>query len=307
MGIYVRLKNAMSYGGVKEVIRKAFFLGLYKITGGVTAYKVKRKKPEYGLSKEDRDVPIIVSLTSFPPRFPYIDLCLKSLLLQETKPDKIIVYLGSDSTPDMLTKQMLDYQEYGIEYRFDKDENLMPHKKYFYAMQEYPDAAVVTADDDVIYPANWLTLLYRSFQKYPNAISARRVHLMKFKNGKLLPYDSWKDQCRDITEPSMLLIGTGNAGILYPPGCFDSESFNISNIKKLCLRTDDIWLKCMEIRNRIPVVWVRNWQVCPASIDNKDNQRLQDENIFSGKNDTIMYSIFDEYSINESDILEPVS
>ena len=47
---------------------------------------VKYRKPKFGLNKNKRDVPIIVSLTSYPKRFPYIKNPLKSILFQTIKP-----------------------------------------------------------------------------------------------------------------------------------------------------------------------------------------------------------------------------
>lgn len=301
MNIVKRIKNAMSYGGIAEVIRKICFVLIYNCTAFFTVQNVKRKKTENGLNKKERDPLIVVSLTSFPPRFPYIGLCLKSLVLQKMKPDKIIVYLGSDTKREQLTDEMLAFQKYGVEFRFDEKHNLMPHKKYFYAMQEFTDAIIVTADDDVVYPTNWLEELYTSYKKYPDAISARRVHYIQIKDDKLLPYDQWKDQCRNHLEPSMRLIATGNAGVLYPPHCFDKEVFNKDAIKELCIRTDDLWLKCMEVRNKRPVVWVKNWKVKPATIDGENNSKLQDENIFTGNNDTILNKLMLRYSLSAKD------
>ena len=303
LNIVKRIKNTISYGGIQEVIRKAFFLMIYNCAAFFTVQNIKRKKIENGLNRNKRDTLIVVSLTSFPPRFPYIGLCLKSLVMQKVKPDKIIVYLGCDTKKEQLTKEMLEFQKYGVEFRFDEKLNLMPHKKYFYAMQEYPDAIIVTADDDVVYPTNWLKELYASYKNYPDAISARRVHYIQIKDDSLLPYDHWKDQCRNHLKPSMRLIATGNAGVLYPPHCFDNEAFNVDAINELCLRTDDLWLKCMEIRNHKPVVWVKNWKVKPATIDRENNSKLQDENIFTGNNDLILKKIMSKYLLSAKDFL----
>ncbi len=304
MGVLVRLKNTYKYGGAKEIIRKSSSLIIYTIMDKLILCDVKRTPLEYGLTKKKRKDSIVVSLTSFPKRFPQLDLCLKSLVIQKYKPNKIIVYLGSDSSREMLTKAMLRYEKYGVEYRFDKKENLMPHKKYFYAMQEYPDSIVVTADDDVVYPRDWLLSLYKSYRKYPNAVSARRVHLMKKKDGKLLPYDYWEDQCQKIRVPSMSLIATGNSGVLYPPHCFGQMAFDIDSIKKTSLRADDIWLKCMEIKHRIPVVWVPNWQVMLPEIDSSENEKLSDENVFTGTNDEVLHAVMKYVGITINDFFE---
>ena len=47
--------------------------------------------------EERRGSKDIVSLTSYPKRFRYLHLTVKSLLLQTVKPDKIILYLGDDA------------------------------------------------------------------------------------------------------------------------------------------------------------------------------------------------------------------
>lgn len=304
MSILVRLKNTYKYGGAKEVLRKTSMFAFYTVMDKIIVRDVKRTPLEYGLCKKYRKYQIIVSLTSFPKRFSQLDLCLKSLVIQQFKPNRIIVYLGSDSKREMLTETMLKYEKYGVEYRFDEKENLMPHKKYFYAMQEFPDAIVVTADDDVIYPRDWLKLLYQSYKKYPNAVSARRVHLIKRNNKKLLPYDYWEDQCRRIKTPSMSLIATGNSGVLYPPHCFDKSAFDIEGIKKTSLRADDIWLKCMEVKNRVPVVWVPNWQVMLPEIDSFKNEKLSDENVFTRKNDEVLNSVMTYLNLRTMDFFE---
>lgn len=88
-------------------------------------------------------------------------MCLKSLVSQAEKPDKIIVYLGNDTTENMITDEMHNFEKFGIEFRIDYEKNLMPHKKYYYAMQ---------ADDDIVYPRDWLRSLYQSYLKYPSSL-----------------------------------------------------------------------------------------------------------------------------------------
>jgi hypothetical protein len=224
--------------------------------------KVKHTKYENGLSAKKREVPVIVSLTSFPPRFQDMNLCLKSLLLQKVKPDKIIVYLGSDTSEKDITQDMRKMEQYGVEYRIDPKLNLKPHKKYYYAMQEYPNAIVVTADDDIIYPSSWLKKLLLTHEKYPNAVCGWRVHKIEFdKAGKMKPYVQWRSQYRGCGEPSMSITTTGCGGVLYPSGALDKRAFDSAAIERLCINADDLWVKCMEVLNRTPVVWVKNYQV----------------------------------------------
>ena len=304
MSIFRRLKNSYSYGGFQEIVRKSFFFVVYKMANMITLMDLKSTPLEYGLNTKKREHEIIVSLTTFPTRFSQLSPCLSSLVKQKVKPERIIVYLGSDTSDDMITEEMRNFRQYGVEFRIDKEKNLMPHKKYYYAMQEFPDAIVITADDDVIYPRNWVDSLYKSYLRHPTAVSARRVHLMKQDGQKLSHYDQWEDQCRKIKEPSMSLIATGNSGVLYPPHCFGTEAFDVKAINNLCLRADDIWLKCMEVKNRIPVVWVNNWEVSLTEINSKSNKRLSDENVFTGTNDEVLHRVMEYCNLRTKDFFD---
>lgn len=95
---------------------------------------LKHKKLEQDINKSGfvygvKHAPVIVSLTSYPKRFPTLPVTLKSLLLQSHKPDKIVVYLDCDKTE--LTDELLSIQRYGVTFAFVA-ENLKPHLKYFF-------------------------------------------------------------------------------------------------------------------------------------------------------------------------------
>ncbi len=298
MNVLERLKNAYAGGGLKEIARKSFFHCIYRINNYITKFLVDHKKIEYGLNTtETREKKVVVSLTSFPPRFTKIHLTLKSLLLQTDKPDKIIVYLGADSSRGQFTKEMIDLEKYGVEYRIDSERNLKSHKKYFYAMQEFADDIIVTADDDVYYPSNWLSGFLKSYKKFPNAVSARRVHLMKKNGNELAFYNYWEDQCRRVKSPSFALIATGCSGILYPPHCLKSEAFDEASFRELCFDADDIWLKCMEVLNDVPVVWVKNWEVDPLDVAVSTKGALSSLNVDCRKNDAFLRNVMDYFKI----------
>lgn len=299
MNIFERLKNAYASGGLKEITRKVFFHYIYRLNNYKTRFLVHKKKLEYGLNSDNgSEKKVIVSLTSFPPRFEKIHLCLKSLLLQSVKPDKIIVYLGSDSSRDLFTKEMFALEQYGVEFRIDSSRNLRSHKKYFYAMQEFPEDVIVTADDDVYYPSNWLLTLLKSYEKFPKAISARRVHRMKRNGNELLRYNLWEDQCRRINTPSFNLIATGCGGILYPPHSLNEAAFDEETIKNLCFAADDIWLKCMEVLNGMPVVWVKNWEIDLLDVEPAQQEALSASNVDYQQNDALLKNVMKHYNIS---------
>lgn len=306
MLVLERLKNAYKTGGIAEIIRKMFYHEIYAINANRIRRKSEKKSPEYALYKgKDRNFRVVVSLTTYPKRFDSLELCLRSLTLQNEKPDKIIVYLGSDANNSKLPSDINRYKKYGIEFRIDKTQNYRSHKKYFYAMQEFPDSIVVTADDDVIYPETWLHSLLDSYRRYPNAVSARRVHLMRQDgHGNLKSYNTFFDQYRKLKEPSHALIATGNAGILYPPYCLDQRVFNSKTFIESCFEADDIWLKCMALLNGTKIVWVPNWEVDLPEVEQANENGLSNKNVWENKNDVYLAKVMKIYGIKASDFFK---
>lgn len=299
-----RIKRIYKTGGITEVIRKMTFHIIYLVNNRKTKKYIEETEVSYGLSNgAERDYKVIVSLTSFPPRFKNIDLCLKSLLCQTIKPDRIRVYFSNDTVEEDLTTSMRELRKYGVEYVFNSEDNLKSYDKFYYAMREFSDDVIVTADDDVIYAKDWLESLLATHEKYPKAVCARRVHLIKIKDNTVQPYNTWIDQCRRIKKPSKQLIAIGNGGVLYPPKCLPNEVFNKEMIKKICMDADDIWLKFMEILSGTEVVWVKNWEVQPAAITNGENA-LSTQNVFRNKNDIYIKAVMKQYNIQTNMLID---
>ncbi len=204
------------------------------------------KKGEYKkVVNKDSKERIIVSLTSYGPRLRGLHYVLRSMLLQTLMPEKIIVYLDErdrDNVPDSL-KNM---EEYGIKIRFTEEE-IKPHKKYYHAMQEYPDDIIITIDDDMMYSKNMVQNLYNAYKRFPDCVICSRGHEMKFdEEGHILPYLEWGWEITDSMNPSYMYFAAGGAGTLYPPHIMDDRLFNIDLIKEKCLNADDVYLKWIE-------------------------------------------------------------
>lgn len=260
--------------------------------------QIKVAKNENALNQDIREEKIIVSLTSYPARFPYIHLALKSIMLQTVKPDKIIVWLDENVTRGQLTKEMMDLEQYGIEYR-NMPGDLKPHKKYIHAMQEYPEDIIVTVDDDLIYASDLIESLLETHEKYPNAVCARRVHkITRDKNGKISPYNNWQGEYMGSLIPSNELIATGVGGVLYPPHCLYREAFDAELIEKLSLKADDIWLKFMELLAGTKVVWAACKIPIPEAIEKKQSSNLRSENVNQNMNDVYFNKIINYFNIN---------
>lgn len=238
------------------------------------------------LNTERRDFSITISLTSFPPRLATLHLCIKSLMRQTMKPDRIVLYLGADCENVRLPRALLALQKKGLTIR-NVGGDLRPHKKYVYAMREFPDDFIITVDDDLMFCRDMVAGLWKAHEKYPDALVANRVHLMRQADGCILPYRDWLQETGTVREPTHALLSTNGAGSLFPPHCLPPEALDADLVHQLCLNADDIWLKFMLIRGGTKVLWAGKRTGMPDEIriQAKKKHALMDGNLTNDGND----------------------
>lgn len=171
-------------------------------------------------------------------------------------------------------------------------------------MQEFPDAIIITVDDDVIYPKDLIKTLVKTHKCYPNAVCARRVHkITKNADGTIAPYNEWLGEYCGCDTPSHALVAVGVGGILYPPHCLYEKAFDEELIRKLCFKADDIWLKFMELLNKTHVVWAPCKIPMPELIEKAQKISLNHENVVQNKND-IYFANVQSYFQVQADMFE---
>lgn len=203
-------------------------------------WKLFQKSPPHNLS-----APVVVSLTSYRKRFPAIVNTLKSLITQSVKPDHLILWVGY-SDLEFVPPEVQALCARGLEVRATDD--IGPYTKIIPSLKAFPDACVVTADDDVYYRKDWLKGLLHEFRD-PKEIICYRAHEIIFEEGgKPRPYKFWRHEIKERTA-SNLYLATGVGGVLYPPNSFAEETFNTEDFLRLCPGADDVWLYFMARRN----------------------------------------------------------
>ncbi len=196
---------------------------------------------------------VIVSLTSYKERLNICNHSIFSILNGTYKDIQVVLTLFKEDVK-YITNDLKLMIDTGVVELNVVEENLKPHLKYFYVMKKYKENPIVTLDDDVQYYPDTIENLVKSYSKYPNCISARRCHRITLDKEKILPYRQWKWEEKSIKEPSKILMATGVGGVLYPPNILDIDSFDLDELKS-CIYADDIYLKLIELRKNIPVVW----------------------------------------------------
>ncbi len=217
---------------------------------------------------------VVVALTSYDRRLETLDLAIKSVFMQSVRPNRIVLYLGKDCDNVELPPQLTELEKYGLEIRRGC-EDLKPHKKYFYALQEFPQSLVITIDDDCVYKEDFIETLIKGHKVFPNAVIARRVNRVEFDgNGQMLSYVEWTMEWKssEITAATSL-VATGCGGILYPAYLFSREDFDLDMIRGIALSVDDLYLKLAELKKGIKTVYVPNDLNNPYSIRERSKLR----------------------------------
>lgn len=298
LGFKLRFRNNLA--SLKKELNDIKFILYNGINKEKISYQIERFK-ENGISTTKRTPQIIVSLTSYPERMYELHYCLYSLLTQSLKPDKVILWLAEEEFPDRekdLPQKVLDFIHNGLEIKWCK--NIKSYKKLIPALQEFPEAIIVTADDDVFYPSDWLEKLYNSYLQNPENIHCHRAHIITFdKKGSILPYQNWNFCIKD-SNPSYKNFFTGVGGVLYPPGSFFEDINKEDLFLKLASNADDIWFWAMLVLNNKKIQVVDDpineiTYVNPKrELDNSEESTLFKSNRLGG-NDCQLKSVLNKY------------
>lgn len=235
--------------------------------------------------------PLVVSLTSYPPRFPTLYPTLICLLTQSVRPDHVILWIA-DKDMALLPAKVRALGKYGLDIRAARDTG--PYKKIIPAIEAFPEAFIVTADDDIDYDAHWLRDLVDYWDGDANHIVFHRGHEMKLRDdGRPDRYVDWRF-CIDGPRHSALIFPTGAGGVLYPPGSLSPDVTNEAEFTSLCRRADDIWLYWMGRRAGSSYLKTPGRTEVLHGLDSQD-VALTHENVQGGANDQYIAQMIAQY------------
>ncbi|QUH23766.1 glycosyltransferase [Methanobacterium alkalithermotolerans] len=238
-----------------------------------------------GVTREKRNPQITVSLTSYPDRIYDIHYCLYSLLNQSFKPDKLILWLSKEEFPNLeknLPSRILELKKHGLEIKWT-EKNFGCYDKLIHSLKEYPNEIIVTADDDLFYPEDWLERLYENYDG--KNILAHRAHLISFESGSVKPYNQWEKSIEN-DEISVLNFPTTGGGILYPPTVFYKDVLKDEIFLKLSPCGDDIWFWGMAVLNNRKIKVIKDGFKHLTYINPERELNLNDDGtLFEGNKD----------------------
>ena len=204
-----------------------------------------------------------MSLTSYGTRIGTVWKTIETIGAGAVKPRRLILWLDDKSALADLPASLKRLRARGLEIRSCRDYG--PHKKYYpYVCEIFPEEparTLVTADDDVFYPPNWLQELLEAH--LPDEVTAFRARVRSD-----APYRLWPT-CT-TTEPSERVFATGVSGVAYPPVLLQALRERGDQFTEICPFADDFWLHYAAVAKGVPIRQVRDsaalwWAMLVAS------------------------------------------
>ena len=221
-------------------------------------------------------------MTTQPHRLEQVFYTIESIARGRRKPSRIHLWITDSKSYSNLPSTLRRLEARGLEIHLTED--LGPHTKYFpYINRETAfDTPLVTADDDVLYPQNWLEQLIRGHEANPSAIHCFRAHRIRMANARPAPYNGWA-ACED-TRPSHLNFITGVSGVIYPPGYLQYLKQCGTGFTSCCPHADDIWLTVIALRGGFKIAQLFDEPRYFTTIPDSQKTRLYNLNVISGEN-----------------------
>ncbi len=230
-------------------------------------------------------VPVVVSLTTYGARLAQVHLTIESIARSRQRPRRLILWLDRDSEAE-IPQQLQRLVDRGLELR--RCDDLGPYKKVFpYAESEVEHAVpLVSADDDILYPQDWLAHLVAGHRDTPDTVSCYRARVIAFTDGGLAPYASW--ELARTTTARQHHFATAHSGVLYPPRFLDALRDAGLAFLAVSPRADDVWLHHIALQNDFAIrqlhARAREFPVIPWS----QEVSLTVSNVGAGMNDTYL-------------------
>ena len=258
---------------------------------------------ESGITSEALcDVEVIVSLTTFGNRLLEVAPAIESIMQGSMKPNRIMLWLKEEMKGVTFPIAIRRQQERGLEVFFCKD--FRSYKKLIPTLCKYPNAGIITIDDDCVYDYDLVEKLVNAHIRYPKEIIANRMHrIIIGKDGRPVSYMDWEwNASPDIEEASHRLFLTGVGGAFYPPNTLHPEVVNDEVFMDICKYADDVWFNAMALMmgTKVRKCYTHNFKG-EDYVNNEDAQffALSKINTIRGRceNDAQMKAVFEHYQL----------
>ena len=234
--------------------------------------------------------PVVVSLTSYGDRIHTVAVAIESIARGKSRPQRLVLWLDSPEQFAARPASLRRLEHRGLEVLLSP--NYGPHTKYYPYVKsvQHHTVPLVTADDDIIYPPNWLALLVAANRRHPEAIGGHWVSIMGVSGERVAAYGTWARAHDTAARPSN--FSPGVSGVIYPPAMLHELRLRGERFLSVCPSADDIWLHWVALRAGIPVRQVgpvpRHFPIIPGT----QSRTLMSTNVGENHNDHCIRGLY---------------
>lgn len=234
-------------------------------------------------SATDATASAVVTMTTHGARIARAYLAIESIARGRMRPKRLILWIDDPELAEDLPAAIRRLQRRGLEVRLTT--NYKVHTKYYpyvlaHADEELP---LVTSDDDIVYPEDWLERILAAHQAYPTDVLAYRAHRMSVTDGAIDPYASWQPAAG--AGASSGNFGTSVSGQLFPPSLQRVARDQGERFRDVSPDNDDIWLHALAVENGLRVRLVDGSSRMFPFVPRTQQGGLYLTNYFEGAND----------------------
>lgn len=226
-----------------------------------------------------------VSLTSYGARLESVHLTILSILDGSEAPRTVTLWVDPGTLDVALPPRLAELQGRGLRVQ-ECARRIGPHAKYYphvsaNAPHKHP---LVTADDDVLYPTDWLQGLADAHRRSPGIVHCYRAHTFSFdEQGSPLPYNSWPPCTTNAA--TFTSFATGVSGVIYPPRFLDRLEALGDSFMSVTPRADDVWLHAQAVGDGVRVQQLGSRPRAFPTLPNTQRHALHRTNTAQAGND----------------------
>ena len=302
---YTRLKQTLLRDGFNQRNLYKQHFAPHAVTDGEMMHHFMHGSKGLSIEPLSGTQKVIVTLTSWTGKIHNAYLAIRSLLNQSLPPNEIVLWLAEEEFPTKQIPATLDVLEKNklltIKWH---PRNIKSAKKLIPALMDpsLNQHMLVTADDDIIYKADWLAELVKAHLANPEAIIAHRTRAVQFEeSGVLKPYTQWPLQTTKAEADGKLLFPTSGGGMLFPPNSLRPGALDADLFMRLTPTGDDIfwWLHALIQGTIIVLTDTPQTQIIDTNGDAELAVSLWITNQL-GPNDTMIKNILRHYQDNKA-------
>jgi hypothetical protein len=229
---------------------------------------------EYNLRQQLRKEYIVVTLSTTPHRIAKIAPFLESILRQNITIQHIYLNIPHIFKRDNLTYQIPAWLTANDRITILRTTDYGPATKLLGLLEQVTlprDAIIITLDDDIYYPKNYVMHLAAKASQHPNTAVGMAGAEPYYDLHGLIDIHSEIGLIKKYKHTESATILEGFAGVAYRTYFFDADIFEINNFPEECVQSDDIYFSFYLARKNIMRLTAANKYASVAHLKNYYN------------------------------------